>query len=111
MTAQRPRTKSPFGGLQLMAFSDSLSWWPWFVSPNGLRAYYGWENGFFVAARPNLSGNFGDPAKLLEVKDTGLFDGPVWVAPQEDVVFYCSPGPGKKPAQRDSDRKLWMIRF
>jgi hypothetical protein len=109
MVAQRSQPKSSFGPLQAMPFSNA--WLPWFVSANGLRAYYGMEDGLFVAARPNVSATFGEPIKLLEAKVTGPFDGPVWVAPQEDVVFYTSPGPGKKPAQRDSDRKLWMIRF
>ena len=69
--------------------------------------------GLFVAARPHVKGTFCEPVRFLEVSVTGPIDGPIWVAPQEDVVFYVSPGPGKKPGlgPGDKGRKLWMLRF
>jgi hypothetical protein len=111
MVAQRSQPKSPFGPLQVMPFSNA--WPPWFVSANSLRAYYGTAEGVFVAARPNTNANFGEPIKLLEAKVTGPIEAPIWVAPQEDVVFYISSGPGQKPGPGPGDRgrKLWMVRF
>ena len=42
-----------------------------------------------------------------------MSDGPLWVAPQEDVILYCSTGPGQSPQFGDHNkgRKLWMIRL
>jgi hypothetical protein len=109
MVAPRSEPKAPFGPLQ--RFPISNAWPPWFISANGLRAYYGSEEGLFVAARESASTSFGEAVKLADGKDTGPIDGPIWVAPQEDVVFYVSPGPGKKPGlgRGDVGRKLWMI--
>jgi hypothetical protein len=111
LVAGRSRPRSSLGPPRTMPFSDA---WPgWFVSADGSRAYYGTEEGLFVAARHSASETFGEPVTILGAKDTGPFDGPIWVAPQEDVVFYASNGPGKKAglAPGDKGRKLWMMRF
>jgi hypothetical protein len=112
VVAERSRPEGPFGPPQRMP-SLSNAWPPWFLSANGLRAYYGTEEGLFVAARPHPDATFGEPIKILEASVTGPLDGLIWVAPQEDVVFYVSPGPGKKPGlgPGDKGRKLWMVRF
>ena len=77
-------------------------------SEDGLRAYLGWDKGLYVTARDSEGESFSPPFMLAEAALTGPITGGVWVAPQEDVIFYCSPGPGK---QLGSSRKLWMIRF
>ena len=78
-----------------------------------MRAYYGTTKGVFYAERGNTSEPFGEPVSLLHASVTGPIDGPLWVAPQEDVIFYCSTGPGQSPklGDRNKGRKLWMIRL
>ena len=51
--------------------------------------------------------------RILDASRTGPIEGPLWVTPQEDVAFYVSTGPGKKPdlEPRDEGRKVWMTRF
>jgi hypothetical protein len=48
------------------------------------------------------------PVRILDPATVGPIDGPIWVAPQEDMVFHCSPGPGKKfgLGPGDKNRKL-----
>ncbi len=106
MVAERADPHSPFGTPREMPFSNP---WPLYhVAGNGLRAYHGTAEGIFLAARRQPSDPFGEGTVLLTSKVTGPVDGPLWVAPQEDVIFYCSPGPGK---QLGSGRRLWMIRY
>jgi WD40 repeat protein len=80
-----------------------------FFNPDGQRAYYGGvKEGFFLLWRPNLTAPLSAPDKLLNGEATGPIDGTIWVAPQEDALFYCSPGPGQSPG---SGRKFWVIGF
>jgi len=79
-----------------------------FYSEDGLRAYFGMAQGLFLTARRTPNERFGRGSLMMDTAVTGTVTSPVWVTPQEDVIFYCSPGPGKKPG---SGRKLWMIRF
>lgn len=37
----------------------------------------------------------------------GKIDGPIWLAPQEDVVFFCSPGGDPS----GGSRRLMMVAF
>ncbi len=92
-----------------MAFSNA---WPlWFLGESQLRAYYGTPEGLFVAVRRDRSGSFSEGARVLGASVTGALDGPVWVAPKEDVIFYSSPGPGVPFDLKRPLRKLWMIRY
>ncbi len=77
-------------------------------SEDGLRAYLGWDKGLYVTARHSEDEPFRPLVMLADAALTGPITGPTWVAPQEDVIFYCSPGPGK---ELGSARRLWMIRF
>lgn len=80
-----------------------------FFNVDGRRGYYpSIDNGIYASWRPTRDLPFGTPLQLLDGERTGPIDGTVWVAPHEDVLFYCSPGPGKK---LDSPRGLWMIAF
>lgn len=106
LVAERSRKEGPFDKVWPMPFSNP---WPlYFLAPNGLRAYHGTAEGIFLAVRNQLDDPFGEGEVLLTARLTGPIDGPLWVAPQEDLIVYCSPGPGKKPA---SSRRLWMIRY
>ena len=104
--ARRAKGATEFGEPQLVPFADS--WAPWKVSENGLRAYHGTEKGLFISARANLNAPFGNAEMIADASDTGPIDGPIWVAPQEDVIVYCSPGVGKKILQA---RQFWMWRL
>lgn len=112
MICERSDPKSPFGPPResTMYFNG---WLPWFVATSGLRLYFGTPDGLFVVSRQNLNQSFGQEVRVLAASATGPIEGPLWVAPQEDVVFYVSPGPGKKPGlgPGDKGRKLWMLRF
>ena len=80
-----------------------------FFNPDGQRAYYGTsDTGFFLMWRPNLGESLGEPEPLLRTDATGPIDGTVWVAPQEDALFYCSAGPGQGFG---TARKFWVIGF
>lgn len=86
---------------------------PWpltFLSANGLRAYQVTNRGILVASREATSAAFDPPCgdSLLTTEQLGPLDGPVWVSPTEDVLFYCSPGVGKELGH---GRFLWMVRF
>ena len=79
-----------------------------FLSQDGLRYYFGSPNGLFMGARKSETEPFHHRVLLIDAEVSGPTDVPLWVAPQEDVIFYCSPGPGE---ELGSTRRLWMIRF
>lgn len=81
---------------------------PYRLCNNGLRAYYGWKEGLWFVVRKRVTDDFSLEIEMLPSTDTGPIDGPVWISPQEDVAFYCSPGPGRELGQ---GRSLWMVRF
>jgi len=77
------------------------------LRPNRLVGYYGIDKGLFVQARSNLEEALNTRVCLVDAAVCGAVAGPIWVAPAEDVAFYCSAGPG----QRSGRKNLWMIRF
>jgi hypothetical protein len=87
----------------------SISWPRYFLNRTGRRAYYPGENGIFLTALGS-SGGFPAAEKLLPVTTIGpvvsRFDSTLWVAPQEDVIFYCSPGIF---SPESGNHQLWMI--
>ena len=98
--------KSQFASTRELPFSDP---WPMYcVAEKRLRAYSGEKGGLFISARASESAPFGKETLILDATATGPIEGPIWVSPQEDVIFYCSPGPGKAPG---SGRRLWMVRI
>lgn len=106
--------KDPAGSFQPARKVPMANPWPlYFFCAGGRRAFCHSEDGLFLSVQDSKSGSFGDPVRLVDTAVTGPIDGPIWVAPNEDAIFYCSPGPGKKPAlgPGDKGRKLWMIRF
>lgn len=78
-----------------------------FLSTDLLRAYCGGPGGIHRAVRQSPSHSFGNNSIWADSMLTGEVEGPLWVAPQEDVVVYCSGGPGKKPGEA---RRLWLWR-
>lgn len=83
-------------------------WAPWRIGASGKRAFYGNENGLFMAARASPELPIGHTVVLAEATQCGPVDGPIWVAPQEDLIVYCSPGVGKKIGD---GRYFWMWRL
>jgi hypothetical protein len=78
---------------------------PHHFSTDRLRAYYGAPGGLYFAGRKLETEIFGNRSKIADVP----IEGPVWLSPKEDVVFFCSPGRGQ--AVGESNRRLWMMRL
>ena len=91
-------------------FPFSVAWPFTFLSSNGLRAYHVTDKGIMLSNRETTSVSFASPLldPILSTEHLGPVDGPVWVSPNEDILFYCSPGVGKKIGE---GRFLWMVRF
>ena len=58
--------------------------------------------------RRAVNEQFGPRIPIADHKSGGPIDSMIRIAPQEDVIFYMSPGPGK---ERGSERQLYMLRF
>jgi hypothetical protein len=88
----------------------SISWPRYFVNAEGHRAYYASEDGIFVTAFDDATAEFVVPERLLSTATTGpivrRFDSTIWVAPQEDVIVFCSPG----LVRGSTTHQIWMIR-
>jgi hypothetical protein len=103
MLTSRDDPATPFGEPSVLLNLKGPN--PYCLSADRLRAYYGVPSGLYFAALKPEADTFANPAKILDVP----IDGPVWLSPQEDILFYCSPGRGKPVS--DSARKLWMVRL
>jgi hypothetical protein len=99
------KPNSPFAPAHLLPCSNP--WLQWCLSANCLRAYAGTDIGVVLSARLSPAHPFGHSVVWAEANQMGTVDGPMWVAPQEDVIFYCSAGPGKATG---TARQLWMWR-
>lgn len=110
-TVQRRDAEGVFGPLETVRMAEARP--PYFFSENGLRAYCHSPDGVFVCLRRAKRDPYGSPIRILDPARTGIMDGPFWITPKEDAIFYVSTGPGKKPdlGPEDKGRKLWMIRF
>jgi len=78
------------------------------LRPHRLIAYFGTPQGLFVLARTSEAEPFGQGVRLFDSAVCGPVIGAIWVAPGDDVAFYCSPGPGK---EWQGVKKIWMVRF
>jgi hypothetical protein len=78
------------------------------IAANRMRAYYGSEQGLGFTIRSQWEIPFGLPRPLAEADVSGSIEGPIWVCPKEDIIFYCSAGAGQTPG---SSRRLWMLRY
>ncbi len=95
-----------FSSVRPMPFSNP--WPPYWISGDMLRAYGCHPQGLLFAVRSDPDQPFGIAEPMMSAEKSGPFDGTIWLAPREDVVFYCSPGPGN---QLGTSRRLWMIRY
>ncbi len=80
----------------------------YFIAANRMRAYYGSDHGLGFTIRSQWEMPFGLPRPLADADVTGPIEGPIWVSPKEDIIFYCSAGVGQQPG---SSRRLWMLRY
>jgi hypothetical protein len=105
-SCQRASSESAFERPSLYAAPEG---WPTlFFNADGQRGYYGGvEGSLLLLWRRSLESTFGPPDILTTAAATGPFNGTLWVSPKEDLVFYYSPGPGKKTGPS----RLWMIGF
>ncbi|MGL5095208.1 MAG: hypothetical protein ACRDD1_06445, partial [Planctomycetia bacterium] len=111
-TARRRAADSPFGAVARLPV-DAYAAEFMTVSNDGKRLYgtTGDEtHRINVSCRETLDDGFGPFASLPEiaVAKTCPVDGPIWVAPSEDLLFYVSSGCKAKFA---TDRRLRMFRF
>ena len=102
----RAQRGEEFAAFEPVEFPDGRP--PYFVSPDGLRAYFGSPEGLYLAVRVTVHKTFRNPVLFVRASACGPIEGPVWLTPAEDVVFYCSPGPGQAPG---SARRMWMMQF
>jgi len=76
------------------------------------RAYFANASGLSITAPKLRVEEFGLGLILLDSEAIGpideSMDDPVFVVPQEDIVFYTGPGTARGQSQAP---KLWMIRF
>ncbi len=82
-------------------------WLQWWIYTDELRGYGGTDEGICLSYRDPRDAMFGPSDVVLPTRLVGTIDGPIWLAPQEDVLFYCSAGPDAKRG----GRYLWMIAF
>lgn len=104
--AGRADAEEPFKTAEMLPVDNP---WPqWWISGDGLRAYASVEEGIGMAFREATSKPFGPMQIAIPAKVIGKTDGPIWLAPQEDAIFYCAPGEQGRP---DAGRHLMMIAF
>jgi hypothetical protein len=103
MLTGRDAPEAPFGEPSVLVNLKGPN--PYWLSADRLRAYYGVPSGLYFAALKPEADTFENPSKIVDVP----IEGPVWLSPKEDVVFFCSPGRGKQVSE--SNRRLWMLRL
>jgi hypothetical protein len=74
----------------------------------GLHAYLGTSRGLTVMVRRAVTEEFGPRELIADHRSGGPIESMIWIAPQEDVIFYLSSGPGEEVGSR---RRLHMLRF
>ena len=103
--AERAAPENEFGSPRPFPLSSGVMV---FFARSALRQYWGTEEGLFMGGRQALTQPWSPPIPVVGFEVTGPIERGVWVAPAEDVVFYCSPGPG---GDLDSSKQLWLMRF
>ncbi len=103
--AERATTKSEFEAARELP--DNRLVYAVFTE-GGLHAYLGLSTGLTVMVREAATEQFGPRIPIADRTSGGPIDSMIWIAPQEDAIFYMSPGPGK---ERGSERQLYMLRF
>jgi hypothetical protein len=107
--AERAGPDKPFRTVMKLPLANP---WPrYFLAAGGRRVYYADEEGIFITVGDSTGREYVTPEKLLPASVTGpvgKFDSPIWIAPQEDVLVFCSPGADSPDSP---DHRLWMIKL
>ncbi|HVJ86518.1 MAG TPA: hypothetical protein VM452_12795 [Caulifigura sp.] len=103
MLTSRDAAGKPFG--EPSVFLNLKAATPYFISADRLRAYYGVPKGLHFAALKPDSDSFSPPTKISNAR----MEGPIWLPPKEDVLFYSGPDEGNPVSE--GNRKLWMLRL
>lgn len=106
LTVTRSEGSMGFTDPQVLPFVDRSCLYA--LARNQLRAYFGRNEGISFVVRSSVNRSFASSRLLITADLTGPVDGPVWVAPKEDLILFCSPGVGQPPL---SSRRLWMVQF
>ena len=91
------------------------SWPRMHFSANMKRGYFANNTGILITAPKAEMDEFGmglilfDPTIIGQVDEA--FDDPVFVVPQEDVIFFSGPGPAAEKNKGGGSTRLWMIRI
>lgn len=104
--ASRADKHSPFKKVEKLPLENH--WLLWWISADGLRAYAPIEEGIGMTYRESVDAEFGPIEVALPADVIGKIDGPIWLSPQEDVIFYCAPGEKGRP---DGGRHLMVMAF
>lgn len=105
--AERAGPDKPFRTVMKLPLANP---WPrYFLAAGGRRVYYADAGGIFITVGDSTGREYLTPEKLLLASVTGpvgKFDSPIWIAPQEDVLVFCSPGADSPDSP---NHRLWMI--
>ena len=91
------------------------SWPRMHFSADLKRGYFADKTGILITAAKAEMDEFGmglilfDPTIIGSVDEA--LDDPVFVVPQEDVIFYSGPGPASGKNKGIGSNRLWMIRI
>jgi hypothetical protein len=105
------RTQSPSAFRMSRSLPLSDPWPRYFVTSGGRRAYFPAADGIRLTALDSRRNQY-LPSELLLTgdrvgPDLTKFDDTLWISPQEDLIFYCGPGPDRLQQQ---GHRLWMVR-
>jgi hypothetical protein len=106
--ARRDAADRPFGQAKpLPVFIDASRH---YLTGDGLRAFVAGHHAIQLCCRPSHEAPFSAPGKLdrLDAARIGHAEGPIWVSPAEDVMFYCVTIVDQGRHRR---RQLRQIRF
>jgi hypothetical protein len=87
--------------------------WPRYAfSGNRKRAYFLNEEGLFITMQAPKTGQFVTPEKWLGIEqlgpNLGKFDDSVWIAPDETLILFGSPGLNDPES---TNHRLWQLRL
>jgi len=107
--ARRSGPGAPFLVQRELSFANP---WPrYFVTDQGRRAFCPSEQGIELTVSPRGTGEFLPAEVLLPQHTLGQnltkFDDTFWVAPREDVIFFC----GESGLKAFAGHRLWMVRL
>ncbi len=106
------RRKGPATFQQVAAVGLVNGWPRYAFSANRKRAYFLNEEGLFITMQAPKTGQFVTPEKWLAADqlgpNLGKFDDSVWIAPDETLLLFGSPGLNDPES---TNHRLWQVRL